>query len=135
VVNNDAHAELQMNHVEVAPVPSEILKREATVAMLRRRIAAEEGGWDVEQSPVNVAFYSPRCHQLEKPLFVLMPLQFFLAITGEQVRCRSQRGLVEIFYAADFPQKIPEIVSFREPGELGGVVAPDVDQPPYPDLA
>jgi hypothetical protein len=124
-----------MHHGEITPVPSEILEREAAVATLRRLLTAEEGGRDVEQPSVNVAFYPPRCQQFEKPLFVGMPPQFLLAIAGEQVRGRRQRGLVEIFDAAEFPQEVPQIVAFRESGELGGVVAPDVDEPPYPGLA
>lgn len=66
-------------------------------------------------------------HQLQKRILIDSPIPLVAFERFEDVICRRQKGLVDIFSSAKLPEKIGEVACLGEASQLRRVVQADVD--------
>lgn len=112
----------------------QVLGGKPAVTVVRRLFAAQETS-PVQEIDGQDIFDMARPDQVEKLPLVDVPSDLLLVLVGRKdLGCRRQHGQVYVVDVADRAREKLQVVAFREPGELRGVVQANVDQPTYPGV-
>jgi hypothetical protein len=119
-----------MDRSDVRPVPREIFDHQAAMAVLGGSLAAQQDRSARKAGLIEHVLDMSRPHQLQKALLVLAPGNAAVLLeVGEQIVVGGQERLVLIFDLQEPAEKVGQIVSLGEPGELGPIVEANVEQP------
>lgn len=107
-----------MHDVDVSPFGMQVFGDEAPVAMLRRRLTAEQDGRYPEEVATDGLLDLALNHQGSEPLLVVCPAALTLLEVVQKLLRGREQWLVQILRLADLAEKVCQVVLFREPCEL-----------------
>jgi len=103
----------------------QVFRHQPAVAFLGCRFTAQQATV-IQHFRSQKRFNPPRADQREESLNIDLPGSAVLLELVQNLLGRGAFGKVVIIRMADFPEKEPEIIPFREPGELRNVIQPNV---------
>jgi hypothetical protein len=115
----------QMIRFDVTPFGAEVFRDEPSVAVMGQMFTAKQAAV-VKNVGTNRLLNLPLRHQIQKLLLVNTPIAFLLLVGVKDVLGGREFRQVDVFDAADFPEKVGKIVLPGKPGELGSVIQPHV---------
>lgn len=111
-----------MRDRQPAPCGLKVFEREAAVAMLGGRFAAQQHGRNIEQAPVNPLLDRALAHQRQKAPLIGLPASFLFFVVIEHLLRRSQQRLMEVISRAELTQEVAEVLFLGKACQLGNVV-------------
>lgn len=117
----------QVDDLDVAPLPVQVLSDEPPMALVWAILAAQQAA-SCQLLPHQGRLDSAFCHQRKELTFVSFPSTFRFLVPDEHGLRGSEDRKVDVGNPADRLRKEPEIVLLREACELRDVVEPDVNE-------
>src|SRR5579862_7324795 len=117
-----------MHGAHIAPVLPQIFEHQAPVAVLRRRLTAQQHRRHSEEAPVDALLHAPLGQQRQKAALVRLPTAVALLVGVEELRRGREQRLMVVVRIADRAQKVHQVVALGEPRELRRVVQAHVYQ-------
>ncbi len=119
----------EVDYLQPRPIPCHTLRYQTAVALLRRRLAAEEArGLCLEWGAVEDGGDVALVHQRLEAAHLAIPVAI-LAIVVADLGGRRQRRQMHVFAAIDLLEKPGQVTSLGEAGELLTGLEPDINHP------
>ena len=112
---------LQVFDFHVVPVVCDVVSDEATVAVVRRGLAAEQNRI-VESLPRDHLLDLPLSDQLHELSLVVAPAPAELLVGVEHYLGRREKELVAVVHPAEFGHEVGQVIALGEAGKLRDVV-------------
>lgn len=117
---------LQMGNGQVAPVVAQVFSDQPAVAMLGRRLAAQQHRRDGKQTAVDALLDASLAHQGKKATFIRLPAPFLLLVLVKQILRRRKQRFMLVVRVTDHAQKVSKVVALGEASQLRRIVQANI---------
>ncbi len=115
-----------MGNGQVAPVVAQVFSDQPAVAMLGRRLAAQQHRRDGKQTAVDALLDASLAHQGKKATFIRLPAPFLLLVLVKQILRRRKQRFMLVVRVTDHAQKVSKVVALGEASQLRRIVQANI---------
>ena len=118
----------EMYRLHIGPFALQVFDDESAVAVVGRRLAAQQGRRDIEQVGIEFGLDAALLDEVEEQRGVHVPASLLFFVGVEHLLRRREADFVQVLGPAQFLQEEGQIVPFGEGRQLRDVVQSNIDQ-------